>query len=293
MATYFSSDIDFVSLQNSVLRELHEPVGVGSEAVPLDLVKDKINEVYAEAFTDTRMKQHARENDVTFNLSLDTTLDGASSAGDTTLDLEAATTWQDAGKFLLADDIGAYTGKSSNQLTGVTGLDVDHADGAVIRQLYDLNELTGDEIDSEQIQMITINGIPQTYVSYEMLFNQTHQFVNRFTVYKGHLLFGRFPSATTVSSTTSNVLMTYTQKVAVLSGNTDKPSLIQNQWRNGILVYGACMKIAASDAFRTSWDYWKSEYEKALTSYIQFRNNRVQDKNNKSRPSVYDHLLRF
>jgi len=285
MATaYYSSDIDFVNLQNLTLRELREPEATGSEAVPVELVKDMINTVYAEAFNDQRMKQSAREKDISFNLANDTTLVSDVLAGAVTLPLSDSTTFRTAGKVLLESEIADYTGNTiiTNTLTGVTNIDINHLSGEVVRQMYPLSSIASD-IEAEQIQYLDVNGIPQQYISYENLITATRFYPNSYAVYKGHIIFSR-QSTTGGTTVLPKVLMIYTQKVTPLSMTTDKPSLIPNSWRIPILVYGAAMKIAASDAFRTSWDWWDKEYNKALSQYIAFKNNRVKDINNKRRP---------
>ena len=286
MPIYFSSDIDFENLQNLVLRELKEPESTGSEAVPIQLVKDVLNIVYSEAFNDQRMKQSAREKDISFNLANDTTLAADAAAGDTTLSLTDSSTFRTAGKVLLTSEIADFTGNAANTLTGVTNLNIAHISGEVVRQLYPLISIASD-IETESIQYIDVNGIPQQYMSYENLITATRFYPNSYAIYLGHIIFSR-QSTTGGSSVQPKCLMMYTQKVTPLSATTDKPALIPNSFRVPILVYGAAMKIAASDAYRTSWDWWEKQYEKGLSQYIAFKNNRVIDRNNKRRPSVYN-----
>lgn len=284
MTTQYSSDITFSELQQYVLRELKEPT-VGSEAVSVDLVKDMINDVYAAAFNDQRMKQSARENDVSFTLANDTTLAADAASGAVSITLSDNTTFRTTGKALLESDIITYTGKGASTLTGVTGLETNQTVGCLVRQLYPLSSVAS-TIQEEQIQYLDINGVPQQYLTYDNLITQVNFTPNTYTVYKGHLLFSR--QATLGSSTPAKVLMIYTEKVVPLSSDTDKSTLIPNSWRVPILVYGACMKIAAADSFRTSWDWWKMEYDKALSQYIAFKNNRVRDVQNRRRPSVWN-----
>lgn len=287
MTNYFSSDISFVNLVGVVLQQLHEP-STGSEAVPTDLVEDTINEVYAEVFNDGRIKQSSRENSITFGLADDTTLNGALSAGASSITLNDSSTWQSSGAVLLQSDIAAYTTNAANVLGTVTGVDIAHQDGEIARQLYLLSTIASD-IDAEQIQYIDINGIPQAYMGYENLINNINYVPNSYSVFKGYLMFSR--TSVGASGTQGKVMMIYSQKVTPLSADADKPTLIQNQYRIPLLAYGACMKIAASDSMRTTWDWWKAEYERALSQYIMFRNRRVIDRNNKIRPSIYQRYV--
>jgi hypothetical protein len=67
-----------------------------------------------------------------------TTLDGAITSADTTIDLTDASDFASSGNIYIAGDAIAYTGKSSNQLTGVTGIQsAGHSDDAEVWQTYD------------------------------------------------------------------------------------------------------------------------------------------------------------
>lgn len=288
MTNYFNSAIDFDDLRNFVLQELHEPVTTGSEAVPLDMVEDKLNATYAEVFNDQRIKPSAREADISFALAEDTTLSAAVAVSATSVGLTESANWQSSGKALLQSDVITYTGNSSDTLTGVTGVNVAHDSGEIARQMYLLTTVASD-IVAEQIQYIEVNGIPQTYMPYESLINGIDLNPNCYTVFEGYLIFSRV--GTTGSDTPSKVLMVYTQTLTPMSADADVPTLIPNTWRTPILGYGACMKIAASDAYRTSWDWWKSEHEKAVKQYVAFKNNRVRDRSNKLRPSIYKRFV--
>lgn len=288
MAQYFSADIDFDALQDAVLRELHEPVAVGSEAVPLDLVKDTLNMVYAETFNDQSIKKSAREADVTFQVADDTTLNGDLASGAVTIPATETSSFLTAGKLLLEGDIVTYTGNAADIFTGVTGVSVIHYSGETVRQLYPLATLASD-LDSELIRTLQINGILQQYMTYENLINQIEFYPNSYTVYNGNLLFSR--KATLGGTAQGRAFMTYAQKVTPMSADADKPTLIPNSMRIPLLVYGACMKIAASDSFRTSWDWWKEQHDIARAQYVARMNTRVADRNNKIRPTIYQRMI--
>lgn len=288
MTNYFSSDQTLSELTSAVLLELHEPIA-GSEAVPIDLVEDKINEVYSEVFNDQAIKPSARESDISFALANDTTLDGDVAVGAVTIDLVDASNWRSSGKLLLQGDIITYTGKTDNRLTGVTGVNVAHSDGDVARQMYLLTALASD-IHGEQIQYVEVNGIPQHPMGWENLVNGIDFMPNTYCIIEGYLLFSRVGLVGGESA--GKVLISYVQSVTPMSETTDKPTLFPNSWRRPILVYGACMKIAASDAYRTSWDFWDREFKESKKQYIAFKNGRVRDRANKVRPSVYRRLMR-
>ena len=64
----------------------------------------------------------------------ETTLDGATAAGATTVNLTSGTAFSSAGNGNIDGDSFAWTGKSTNQLTGVTGLSADHADDVTVQE---------------------------------------------------------------------------------------------------------------------------------------------------------------
>ena len=66
--------------------------------------------------------------------SAETTLDGAHSVASTTVDLASGGAFGVPGNGNIDGDSFAWTGKAGNQLTGVTGLSADHADGVAVQQ---------------------------------------------------------------------------------------------------------------------------------------------------------------
>lgn len=63
-----------------------------------------------------------------------TTLNGAITAGATTITLTDASSFSTAGNGDVNGDSFAWTGKSTNDLTGVTGLSFDHASGDTVTE---------------------------------------------------------------------------------------------------------------------------------------------------------------
>jgi len=63
-----------------------------------------------------------------------TTLDGAISAGATTINLTSGTAFSTAGNGNIDGDSFAWSGKSTNQLTGVTGISADHLDNVTVQE---------------------------------------------------------------------------------------------------------------------------------------------------------------
>jgi hypothetical protein len=64
----------------------------------------------------------------------DTTLNGAVVAGANTVILTSGTGFTSAGNGNIDGDSFKWTGKSTNNLTGVSGLSADHADGATVQE---------------------------------------------------------------------------------------------------------------------------------------------------------------
>ena len=64
----------------------------------------------------------------------DTTLNGSFTAGSTTITLASGTSFSSAGSGNVDGDSFTWTGKSTNDLTGVTGLSFDHASGVAVQE---------------------------------------------------------------------------------------------------------------------------------------------------------------
>lgn len=77
-----------------------------------------------------------------FNAVTSTDLDGAVLQNATTIDLTDASDFDSSGAIVIRNgdqfDIVEYTGKTSNQLTGVTGVNYDHSDAETVYKLYAL-----------------------------------------------------------------------------------------------------------------------------------------------------------
>jgi len=77
----------------------------------------------------------------------ETTLDGAITAGATTMNLTSASSFGSSGNGNIDGDSFAWTGKSTNQLTGVIGISADHADDIKVQSgemAHVLREVCGD-----------------------------------------------------------------------------------------------------------------------------------------------------
>ena len=85
--------------------------------------------------------------DVPSRETAETTLDGEVAAGATTITLTSGTGFSNAGNGNIDGDSFAWTGKSTNDLTGVTGISADHLDNVPVQQgemAHVLREVCGD-----------------------------------------------------------------------------------------------------------------------------------------------------
>ena len=72
--------------------------------------------------------------DVPSDHTAETTLNGAVSAGATTITLTSASGFSTAGNGNIDGDSFKWTGKSSNDLTGVTGVSYNHSSGVTVQE---------------------------------------------------------------------------------------------------------------------------------------------------------------
>lgn len=95
-----------------------------------------------------------------------TNLDGAVTTTDTEIDLDSGTNASSAGGVIAVYDgtkveLIPYTGKSTNQLTGVTGIDYGHDDDETVRFLYQLpSAFWRPRPELNMGHGITVNGAP-------------------------------------------------------------------------------------------------------------------------------------
>ncbi len=78
---------------------------------------------------------------------IETTANGAVSVGATTITLTSASAFATAGSGNIDGDTISWTGKSSNDLTGVTGVSIAHASGVTVQQgefVHVLREICAD-----------------------------------------------------------------------------------------------------------------------------------------------------
>ena len=107
---------------------------LGLNSAQRDKATSRLNSGIRRATIDIDQEFRDYGRDVPSRETAETTLDGATAAGATTVNLTSGTAFSTAGNGNIDGDSFAWTGKSTNQLTGVTGLSADHADDVTVQQ---------------------------------------------------------------------------------------------------------------------------------------------------------------
>ena len=107
---------------------------LGLNAAQRDRSTSRVNSAIRRATIDIDQEFRYYGRDAPSRETAETTLDGAVAAGATTVNLTSGTAFSTAGNGNIDGDSFAWTGKSTNQLTGVTGLSADHADDVTVQQ---------------------------------------------------------------------------------------------------------------------------------------------------------------
>jgi hypothetical protein len=280
MVQYVNLDMTLGEIASAVLNEYKEPV-TGSSAMPLDTVYDKINEVYLDIFNEPADDSYLRESDFTFTCASDTTLNGAVSAGASSITLTDASEFPNTARTILigGKDFATYTGSNlTTTLSGVSGVDVNHIDGSVVQLGYSLSAIT--DIDEQLINAVIVNGVPYAYQQPSVWLN-TGNNNQYFTIFEGVLFLPKGVSSQIIT-------IIYSKKLTMMTTSGSKPTLIPGKYRPGLLVSGAIYKMGVRDEMRTGWEYHNQRYALELKKFYAFANNRIKTKGPIVRPSIYD-----
>lgn len=152
-----------------------------SETYPLGNVKAAINAGEA-AFIDEKVRWSFLEADLLLTTVADTTIGTAYAAGDTSLVLDDASTYPTAsstsyGIWIEGDILETWTGKSTNTLTTITGLQVAHAAAVNVKPLYKLPSTINKPVK------IYVDGDQLDYTPYEQWTGAD----NTFTIYQDYI----------------------------------------------------------------------------------------------------------
>ena len=107
---------------------------LGLNASQRDRALTRINASIRRATIDIDQEFRYFGRDAPSRETAETTLDGAIAAGATTVNLTSGTAFSSAGNGNIDGDSFAWTGKSTNQLTGVTGISADHLDNVTVQE---------------------------------------------------------------------------------------------------------------------------------------------------------------
>ena len=107
---------------------------LGLNSAQRDKATTRLNSAIRRATIDIDQEFLDYGRDTPSRETAETTLDGATAAGATTVNLTSGTAFSTSGNGNIDGDSFAWSGKSTNQLTGVTGLSADHADNVTVQQ---------------------------------------------------------------------------------------------------------------------------------------------------------------
>ena len=107
---------------------------LGLNSAQRDKATTRLNSAIRRATIDIDQEFRDYGRDVPSRETAETTLDGATAAGATTVNLTSGTAFSTSGNGNIDGDSFAWTGKSTNKLTGVTGLSADNADDVTVQQ---------------------------------------------------------------------------------------------------------------------------------------------------------------
>jgi len=220
----------FAELQAAVYTELKEgSVTSPPENYPLDMVKSLINEGYQHAFSQARLDPYLREKFDSFTSVADTKVNGtAVSSGDNTVNVASTDGYPNTGTILLDwSDIITYTGKTATSFTGCSGVDQDHVVGTLVMPMYDLPS----DIEDQRVRWLreSKDERPYDYLEYDKMINARRTTYN-YTILEGKLL---LPEATGVRK----FIQSYIQEASELTGNSDIPSLLPEQFHQMLVFY--------------------------------------------------------
>ena len=107
---------------------------LGLDSGQRDRASSKITSVIRRAGLDIDQEFRYRGRDTPTTDTISTTLNGAVVAGATTITLTSGTGFSATGNGYIGSDSFKWTGKSTNDLTGVTNISWDHADDEAVEE---------------------------------------------------------------------------------------------------------------------------------------------------------------
>jgi hypothetical protein len=280
-------DQDLSDLRTKVLVELKSVSG--SDAYPVTLIDNKINEGYMAVYNQPKRNIYLREGSVEFMSIADTPVSSQITVGDVTVNVVSTAAFPAVGKVLINEDIISYTGKTATSFTGCTGINLTTTDNPLCRAVYPLSTYLPD-IDEQQIRGVLCNGIQLEMFPYERFLTQNQFTFYKYTLFDGNLILPKY-------NNTQRVMINFFKELTLMSSDSDKPALIPNTFRT-MLVFYATGVILMLDDKRTGWDlyynYNAQRPERSSGLYFEWLRNfyakysRRVDEDRKRGASVYD-----
>jgi len=251
----------FSDAQNAVYEQLRaNPSTKESNRVyPIDLVKKSINDAHQMVLN--KKNYSFLNKTINFATSIDTALAEDIISTDVTFDVEDADGLNTSGNIVVSENVIAYTGVTTNTLTGVTGINTDYDSGATVKQLYSLSSDLG-ITDFKKPTSLFINGKEIEYYDY-----RGKQDELGFTIYGSNLYIPK-------QSTSEVGIFKYVQEITLLTDDTDV-FLIPDDYITLVVEYSLfkChkqvdndMSILAFNEFKRIVGEFEADYSKQTNS---------------------------
>jgi len=282
------TDLTAGELEIKILRKLGEDTS-GSEAFPSEVIYDVMNEIYEEVFNGGNNQKNVRSAEYEFSLISDVTLDGALTAGDTSIVLSDSSELPATGRILVDNEFIDYTANDlATTLTCVaSAVGQAHLDEAVVRPFYALPS----GIDKENRQALIVNGIPYDPIDITDMMNSDKSNNLKYSVYDGFLLLGQ-------NKDTFGAIFFYTPALTRVTTGTDKFTLIPNNFRVPLIANGSVGKLMMEDRQPGYEFYYRPPSQKYDKGGGLFYDNRKKfyanygrqgsERNKKKSKSVWD-----
>jgi len=282
------TDLTAAELEIKILRTLKEDTS-GSEAFPSAMIYDVMNEIYEEVFNQPNKQGDVRTDTYAFETVEDDALNGAISAGDTSIVLDDSSEFPSSGRILLDNELIDYTANDgSTTLTcGASAISVDHADNKTVRCCYALPS----GIDQEKVQSLIINGLPYDIVDIEDMMNSNKSSYRNFAIFEDYIVLP-------LNADAQNAFFIYTPVLTRMTTGTDKPTLIPNNFRVSLIVLGSVGKLMLLDGQRGYEQYYRPPahsrdkggggFYRALREFYAGYGRKSDMRNKRVSRSIYD-----
>lgn len=281
------TDQDLSELRVKVFIELKSVTG--SDAYPVTMVDNKLNEGYMAVFNSPKKNLYLREGSVEFMSIADVQVTSQISVGDTDINVVSTAAFPAVGKILINEDIISYTGKTATSFTGCSGVSLSTTDNPLCRALYPLATYLPD-MDEQQIRGVLCNGISLEMFPFERFLTQNQFTFYKFCIFDGNFILPKYNAS-------QRVMVEFFRELVPMASDSDKPALIPNVFRS-MLVYYAVGLILMLDDKRTGYElyynYNSQRPERSSGLYFEWLRNfygkyaRRVDQDKKRAASIFD-----